>query len=170
MSARKIAINDCLISFSALKMVDINNRTDIFKRLENLKVNAVPAFGIFTPQHMVEHLSDVVMLSNGKQPVQLCYPEHEAALLKENLIYSDNDFPMDFKAPLMGDNLPELELPDLQTAIEKLKTELNDFDRYFVKHEFSKPVNPIMGALDKDEWVIFHNKHFTHHFKQFNLL
>ena len=34
----------------------------------------------------------------------------------------------------------------------------------------AKPVNPTMGELDRHEWVKFHNKHFTHHFKQFDLI
>lgn len=151
-------------------MVDINNRSEIFKSLEKLNETDSPIFGKLSPQHMVEHLYATVMLSNGKYPVKLSCSEEEASMMKNSLIYSDMDFPMDFKAPMMGDDPPELQLPDLKTAIEKLKIELEDFDRYFDENKSSQPVNPLSGPLNKDEWVIFHNKHFAHHFKQYNLL
>lgn len=151
-------------------MIDINNRADIFSRLERLHPSATPAFGKFTPQHMVEHLSAVVMLSNGKEPAALTCPKADAFRMKKSLIYSDMDFPMEFKAPMMGNEPPPLELPDLKAAIEKLKTELDDFDRYFTENDSPRPVNPVLGSLTKEEWIVFHNKHFAHHFKQFNLL
>ena len=151
-------------------MVDINNRSEIFSILENLSESAKPVFGKLRPQHMLEHLWQTVMISNGKQQVTLCVTEEQAAQLKAILIYTGMDFPMEFKAPLMPDDLPELHLPDLKTALENLKTELEDFDTYFSNNEATKPVNPILGELNKKEWTIFHNKHFTHHFKQFNLL
>ncbi len=151
-------------------MVDINNRNDIFKRLENLKPDAVPVFGKLSPQHMVEHLSGTIMLSNGNCPEKLCVSREEAAELKASIIHSEKDFPMELKAPLMGDEPPELFSPDLQVAIAQLKTELDAFDKYFAENGESKPMNPITGELDKEEWIAFHNKHFTHHFKQYNLL
>jgi len=30
-------------------------------------------------------------------------------------------------------------------------------------------LNPTFGELNKAEWEIFHEKHFTHHFKQFGI-
>jgi hypothetical protein len=30
-------------------------------------------------------------------------------------------------------------------------------------------LDPLFGPLDFNDWVLFHNKPFTHHFKQFNL-
>ncbi|MFI5156234.1 MAG: hypothetical protein ACHQEM_08610 [Chitinophagales bacterium] len=58
----------------------------------------------------------------------------------------------------------------MDAAITQLKIELKNFDQFFKDHPLAKPVNPTMGPLDHKEWIIFHNKHFTHHFKQFNLL
>jgi len=31
-------------------------------------------------------------------------------------------------------------------------------------------IPPRLGKLNYKEWIIFHNKHFTHHFKQFELI
>lgn len=151
-------------------MIDINSREHFFSLLAKLSDKAVPTFGKLGPQHMVEHLYDTVMLSNGKCPVRLYGSEVKAAIMKRNLIYSDEKFPMEFKAPMMGDQPPELRFPDLKTAIENLKSELDDFDTYFFLNKSARTMNPILGELDKDEWTVFHNKHFTHHLQQYNLI
>ncbi|MES2619205.1 MAG: DUF1569 domain-containing protein [Bacteroidota bacterium] len=151
-------------------MVNINNRDDIFSRLTNLKADAEPLFGKLSPQQMVEHLYGTVMLSNGNYPENFCIGESEAVRLREDIIISANDFPMELKAPLMGEEPPATETCSLPQAIERLKEELEAFDNYFAQNKDAKPMNPITGALDRDEWIVFHNKHFTHHFKQYNLL
>ena len=53
---------------------------------------------------------------------------------------------------------------------DKICTEQSALTRkYFKENKDATPINPTMGELNKQEWTIFHNKHFEHHFKQFNL-
>jgi hypothetical protein len=59
--------------------------------------------------------------------------------------------------------------PDIEAAINQLMTELNDFDRYF-KETGVTAIHGGFGPMDYNEWVIWHNKHFTHHLRQFNLI
>ena len=151
-------------------MVDINNRDEFFKRLQNLNADALPEFGKLSAQHMVEHLSSTVMIANGKIPAEIHGPKEQADLLKQALIYTDMEFPMHFRAPMMGEDPPDLELKDLAAAIGHLKKELDDFDKFFAEDESRTTINPVLGALNKHEWTVFHNKHFAHHLKQFNLL
>jgi len=151
-------------------MVDINNRKDIIALLNNLKSESVPKFGKMTAQHMVEHLTFAIMFSNGKLPQKLYLPLDKAELIKEKFIYSDNELPIGFKAPMLGDDLPKLIFPDLNVAVRELLNEVDHFDNYFLENGEIEPINPTMGKLDKREWIIFHNKHFAHHFRQFNLL
>lgn len=150
-------------------MVDINNRHEISERFNLLKTDSLPLFGKMTAQHMVEHLTFAIMFSNGKLPQKLYYPIDKAELIKTTIIYSDKKMPIGFKAPMLGDDLPELRFPDLKTSISILLSELEIFDNYFIAEENAKPMNPTMGKLTKQEWIIFHNKHFEHHFKQFKL-
>ena len=151
-------------------MIDINDKKAVFEKLAHLDVNAVPLFGKMTAQHMVEHICGGVIFSNGKLPQKLYYPPEKAAIIKNIFIYTDAGFPKDFKAPMLGDDLPKLIFPDLQTAINRLSKQLDNFHEYFKQNENIKPIHPVMGELDYKEWTIFHNKHFTHHFKQFSLL
>lgn len=91
-------------------------------------------------------------------------------MIKLTLIYSDKEFPVGFESPVFGGDLLKLIFLDLPMSISKLLSELDDFDNYFIENKDIKPINPTMGELDKKEWTISHNKHFKHHFKQFNLL
>lgn len=152
-------------------MIDILNRENVFERLSQLSPEDPPQFGVMTPQHMVEHLAFVVGFSNGKEPQQHAYPSEKEEKIKAFVIDADNDMPIGFKSPVLPQKeLPALKHIDLSDAIDNLKNELEDFDRYFHKHPSAKPVNPTMGELNHKEWIIFHNKHVAHHFRQFNLL
>lgn len=151
-------------------MVDISNRLSITEKLGCLRINSIPLFGKMTAQHMVEHLTFAIMFSNGKLPQKLYLPNDKAQLIKAAIIYSDKVMPIGFKAPMLGEDLPELKYTDLKNSIVKLLLALDMFDKYFIENVNEKPMNPTMGELTKQEWIIFHNKHFKHHFKQFNLI
>ena len=151
-------------------MIDINKRQEITDIIKNLSVDSSPLWGKMTAQHMVEHLTFTVMFSNGKTPQRLYFTQEKAELIKTFVVYSDKDLTKGFKAPMLGDDLPELQNPDIQTAVENLFVELERLDNYFVLNPDAKPTNPTMGELDRHEWIKFHNKHFTHHFRQFNLI
>jgi oxepin-CoA hydrolase/3-oxo-5,6-dehydrosuberyl-CoA semialdehyde dehydrogenase len=150
-------------------MIDINNREKVSEKLNLLQTDSLPFFGKMTAQHMVEHLTFAIMFSNGKLPQKLYFPIDKAEIIKKTIIYSDKEMPIGFKAPMLNDDLLELKFPDLKFAISILLSELNRFDKYFKENKDATPINPTMGELNKQEWTIFHNKHFEHHFKQFNL-
>ena len=152
-------------------MIDILDRPKLFEILSRLKADDKPAFGAMTPQHMVEHLAFVVRFYNGKEPQQHHYATDKQQKIKAFVIDTDKDIPIGFKYPVLPtEGLPTLKHSSLSNAIDNLKTELIEFDNYFLKHPSDKPINPTMGELNYKEWVRFHNRHFTHHFKQFRLL
>jgi len=47
---------------------------------------------------------------------------------------------------------------------------MTDYLKYFELNPEVKTVNVTFGELNKDEWDIFHQKHFAHHFSQFGLI
>jgi hypothetical protein len=152
-------------------MIDIFDREILFETISKLQVSDKPKFGAMTPQHMVEHLILTVRISSRKEPQKHFYPPEKEQKIKAFVIGTDNDFPPGFKSPILPpEGLPALKFSNLTEAIDNLKTELNDFDDYFSNHPLDKPINPTMGELNYQEWVRFHNRHFMHHFKQFNLI
>ncbi|MDA0987265.1 MAG: hypothetical protein O3A55_06690 [Bacteroidetes bacterium] len=151
--------------------LDITDHVKVFELLQKLNSTDKPIFGIMTPQHMVEHLIFTLQISNGEKEIELYYNQEKADKFKRITIYSDRELVRGFKSPaLPKDEVLPLAFQNLEIAINNLKTELIKFDSYFKINQNSKPINPVMGELNFKEWIIFHNKHFTHHFKQFNLL
>ena len=59
---------------------------------------------------------------------------------------------------------------NLEEAKSIFATELNRFHDYFKSNPEATLMNPSLGLLSHKEWLVFHTKHFKHHFKQFSLL
>lgn len=148
-------------------MIDILDRTKLFEILSKLQADDEPEFGTMTPQHKVEHLAFAVGFSNGKELQQHHYSiEKEQRIKAFIIIETDDDMPIAFKSPVLPKGgFPTLRHSNLTNAIDNLKTELNDFGTYFTNHPSDKPINPTMGELNYQEWVRFHSRHFTHHFR-----
>lgn len=151
-------------------MINIQERNTVFETLKKLQSDTPPLFGKMTPQHMIEHLMLALSFSNGKSPQPLMVDERVAKTIKHYTINTNKEMSVGFKAPMLGDDLLPLTYSNLESAIEHLREELNSFDLYFKINPNATPVSPVIGELNYNEWIVFHNKHFTHHFKQFGLL
>lgn len=152
-------------------MISIHNQKETFELLRKLNTDTPAAFGIMTPQHMVEHLILLVKLSNGGIKGQLMRSEETAVKWKQGLIYTDMEFPMGIRVPGQEESvLTELRYEDLEKAIDKLENELSAFQDFFQNNSNESMMHPALGLMNHEEWTIFHNKHFAHHFKQFGLV
>lgn len=151
------------------RFLEITNEKELFAKLDKLKKDTTPRFGKMTSQHMVEHLARVVGFSSGKEVQKLAVSNEKAERSKHFVLQTDKELPEGIMLPGMGENLPDLINPDLGTAIEALKEELKEFRKYFTCNFNAHTVHPVLGNLNYLEWIKFHNKHFTQHFKQFSL-
>ena len=148
----------------------MNNLTDNYLTLLNkLDPQQKPLWGKMTPQHMVEHLILAVQMSNGKLKLECFNPPEKIPTLKRFLM-SNRPMPKGFVNPVIGpDNLP-LNYSSLDESKKKLEEEIEDYYRLFEENPDVRPVNVTFGELNKEEWDVFHKKHFTHHLSQFGLL
>jgi hypothetical protein len=142
------------------------NRKTLYQLLLKLQPNAQPAWGKMTTQQMVEHMIDQVRYSYEKLTFVFDVPEVQAKQAKQMWIYTDAQIPPNL---ILGTLPAENEYPNLQTAVEQLIVELNNFDLYFV------PAGTLVnhgayGAMDYNEWLIWHGKHLSHHLKQFRVI
>jgi hypothetical protein len=144
------------------------NSTEIIGSLNKLKPDQKPLWGKMTPQHMVEHLVLAVKMSNGKLSLKCFNPPEKIPALKRFLL-SEKPLPKLFENPALGKEPPDLEFNSLDEAKERLKLEIDEYHSYFKKNPDSKTVNVTFGELNKDEWDVFHHKHFKHHLSQFGL-
>lgn len=151
--------------------VDISDKVALFEMLNTLTENHAPRFGMMTPQHMVEHLAYTMLIARGKGPQQHYYPAEKEQKIKEFLLGQNQEMPRGYKSPVLPvDELLPLKFSSLDEAKGFLKKEINGFEEFFRENPDARTINPTLGELNYDEWVRFHNLHFTHHFTQFGLL
>lgn len=144
-------------------------RSDLFSyiaHLTNLLPETRPLWGKMTLQHMIEHLILAVRSSNGKLKIECFNPPDKLPALKRFLM-SERPLPKNFMNPVIGEELLPLEYKDLKSAIIALKSEIEDYYKFFKTNPGAVTTNPTFGDLNKNEWEQFHKKHFTHHLEQF---
>jgi len=139
------------------------------KQIEILKKDDKALWGKMTPQHMVEHLILAVKMSNGKLNLECFNPAEKIPALKRFLM-SSRPLPKLFINPVIGAELFPLENSSLGEAKEKLKEEIDNYDSFFQNNTNEKTMNVTFGELNKEEWDVFHKKHFEHHLSQFGLM
>uniref|UniRef100_UPI0026ECD55E phenylacetic acid degradation bifunctional protein PaaZ n=1 Tax=Mesonia mobilis TaxID=369791 RepID=UPI0026ECD55E len=141
------------------------------KALNSLTEETQPAWGIMTPQHMVEHLEDSYRIAAGEiQDFEIATPEDKLEMVQETL-WNYKPMPKNFHFPFYKEGeLFKLKHEDLATAKQKLKEAKAQYENYFHEHPEAITKNAVFGELNKFEWKLMHRKHINHHFDQFGLL
>ncbi len=137
--------------------------------IKNLKPDAKPAFGVMTPQHMVEHLiyvTKVTMKRYGKPNPKM--EQHHLGMKK--FIESDRDFPRNVTPVNVSPQLKPLKYENLETGIAELPKTIQGFYELYEQNPDFKCYNDHMGELDFKLCERLHFKHFKHHFLQFALI
>ena len=136
--------------------------------LTNLHQDTQPLWGKMSAQHMIEHLIMSIRISNTKLKTECFNPPEKIPALKRFLM-SARPLPKEFVNPLIGSGLVPLEYANIEEAKRNLQKEVEDYYHYFEEYPEAVLVNPTFGELNKSEWNVFHQKHFTHHFNQFGI-
>lgn len=142
---------------------------DFTPYLDKINEEQKPLWGKMTAQHMVEHLILAVRISNNKLKVECFNPPEKIPTLKRFLV-SNRPLPKEFINPIFGPDLLPLEFNSLEEAITNLRNEIEEYITFFNDNPNAILTNPTFGDLNREEWDIFHQKHFTHHLQQFGLL
>ena len=144
------------------------NSAEIFKSLNKLQKDQMPLWGIMTPQHMVEHLHKTVQASINEITLNIYTEEKKIPILKRHFL-GERPLPKEFMNPAIGSDLLKLEFQDLKSAISELENIMNRYEKFFEENPDIKSIHPIFGYLTKEDWDVFHKKHFQHHLSQFGL-
>jgi hypothetical protein len=147
-------------------LVNKNNRRQLFNLLQKLEPATPPLWGKMKARQMVEHLITNVQYTNSRLTFTCELPPEEANLAKQVMVYTNAQMPRN----IVLENLPaNYAYPSLPAAIEQLMQELDTFDHHFETPGITED-HLGFGSMNHHEWLIWHSKHFTHHFKQFGLL
>ena len=142
---------------------------EVPKLLDQLKADTQPAWGLMTPQHMVEHLIVTYKMAIGRIKIPLAISEEKAERNKPYLI-QDSPMRRSVPSPTGNNNLQPLRSNSLKEAVEKFKMEISNFNEFIKTHPDHKALHPYGGELGANEWVLFNRKHVKHHFIQFGLI
>lgn len=136
--------------------------------LKKLNADTAPAFGLMTPQHMVEHLTWVVKSSIKRygEPVdpptkgQLGFKRfiEKGAILKHK--------PSDKTKA----DLPELKYNSLEEAAAQIPVAVDRFYNHFEANPGFQSHLPFAGEMSFEELELFHYQHYRFHLWQFGLL
>ena len=136
--------------------------------MDALQPETPALWGRMTAQNMIEHLVEAVEYTNGKRVADLSVPPGKADSQKRLLVHSDFVIPAGVTGYL-PDATRTKRFKDLATSILELNKELDSFECFF-EDEAKTATHFEFGPMNYAEWLIWHGKHFTHHFKQFGLL
>jgi hypothetical protein len=149
------------------QLISINDRDEFSNVLFALKPHDIPLWGRMTPQQMVEHMISQLEFSSGKRTFKCELPQEVALANKQVWIYTDAQIPHNVGLDVRLD--PYL-FNSLHDANKQLMLELDSFNAFYTYNNSLTCDHVAYGPLNYKEWIIWHNKHFTHHFKQFNLI
>ena len=144
------------------------NLSEFIKKLNLLNANQTALWGKMSPQHMVEHLYKSLQASINEIEMKIFTEERKIPVFKKLFLW-DRLLPKEFMNPAIGPDLIDLEFENLDTAIKELENVLNRYEQFFKNNPSIKTAHPIFGYITKEEWNIFHQKHFKHHLSQFGL-
>ena len=139
----------------------------IEKKLKKLNVETPAAFGVMTPQHMVEHLTVTIKISYNRIKIPEFELTDKQKFQKSVLLSTDIDFPKGVRAPGMSEGeLMPLRSSTLDEAKAQLLESLTAYNSFFDQDPNVSTVHPGFSKLNLAEWEVFNQKHFTHHFSQ----
>jgi hydroxymethylglutaryl-CoA reductase len=141
-----------------------------FEPISKMPFNTPPQWGQMTLQHMIEHLAILFEVAGGANKVDVITAPEKVEKVKRLFLLSDRELQRNFKAPILPSTPIPYQFNGMVEAITNLKNRITDFENYYKNNPSQTENHPVFGALNYDEWLHFHNKHFTHHFKQFNLI
>lgn len=140
-----------------------------FELLAKLQPDQKPAWGIMTPQHMVEHLSSLFLFTIEKIPAKTFYSEEKLKRNYHYLITEKRPMARNIQHKAMP-SMPPLRFASMEEAMAKLKELVNAFYAYFAANPDKKTMHPACGLLNFEEWEYMHYTHARHHLIQFNLI
>lgn len=142
--------------------------TEMLAVLNGLTPNQKPLWGKMKAQEMVEHLSDMLMMSRGTGNFTIDV-DAETIARRQQFLSSDKEMAKNIAVPFTKDII-ELRHDELELALDEFAEEWINFTEYYENNPSASVIHPYYGDLDFNLWLKMHDKHFMHHFKQFGLI
>ena len=150
------------------KRIDVLDKEELNFILSNLKEDTIPAWGRLRAQNMIEHLVEAVEYTNGKKFTELDVTPELATKGKAKCVNEHFEIPKNVLG-FLSDRMTCKRFNNLEAAIKHLNEELDAFHLYFAIPNRTA-THAAFGPMNYQEWLLWHGKHFAHHFYQFGLI
>lgn len=137
--------------------------------LQRLHAPDKGSWGVMNAQQMVEHFADAVKNASGSLVLPVLNEGDTLAKYREFLM-TETPFRENTKNPLMSEEPAALRQPDMESAINKLQAELDNFFNVYDANSSLTNNNPFFGELNYEQQVQLLYKHAQHHLEQFGLI
>ena len=142
----------------------------VTQTLGKLSTDAKPAWGMMTPQHMVEHIDWFYQIALGKIEAKRTTPDKYIDKMQASL-YDYKSMPKEFPHPLLKKGATEdLRYENLAAAKAALLLAMDEVAAFFKANPDGTLPNSVFGDLGEYEWELYNQKHAHHHFEQFGLI
>jgi len=145
--------------------MELETMLSILNRLSSSKT---PLWGKMNAQEMVEHLSDMLMMSRGTGNFSIDV-DAETIARRQQFLSSDKEMAKNIAVPFTKEIIV-LRHDELELALDEFAEEWINFTEYYENNPSASVIHPYYGDLDFNLWLKMHDKHFMHHFKQFGLI
>jgi len=145
--------------------MELETMLSILNRLSSTKT---PLWGKMNAQEMVEHLSDMLMMSRGTGNFTIDV-DAETIARRQQFLSSDKEMAKNIAVPFTKEIIV-LRHDELELALDEFAEEWINFTEYYENNPSASVIHPYYGDLDFNLWLKMHDKHFMHHFKQFGLI
>ena len=132
------------------------------KIIDTIKGDEPAIWGLMNVHQMLEHLLF---------PLNFAITENPIIPRQREFLMSEFGMPKNFKTPFLPvDKTVPLIKKELQDSKNLLKETIQQFLKIINEPTFKTKLHPVFGEIDKQQWLTFQYKHFSHHFMQFGLL
>lgn len=139
------------------------------KHLKKLQHEDQPTWGSMSPQQLIQHLNESMLLATGRLDGVSPGASVEKMATAKQFLYSKHPLPKNVKAPF-GSDLNTTKHEELGAAIERFARLWKAFEDYYQSNPEATHLHPSFGQLNYKDWLQLQSKHLTHHFRQFNLI
>ncbi len=145
-------------------------KNDLVFQFKKIEPTAKGNWGVMNGQQMVEHFIFAIRIANGKLVFPGALEGEKLEKIREFLL-SEKPFSENIQIPLLKEEGEPLKYSNMNSALDKLQKELNDFFILFESPDADSftTQNPFFGELDYSMNVQLLHKHALHHLKQFGI-
>ena len=138
--------------------------------LEELDAQQEAKWGRMNAHQMVEHLAQVISIANGRFNATANAEPERLTYRKMRFLEKEIAFPRGVRVDFVSEEPLPTMFPNIQLSKEFTLNQLQRFFDYHTEHADLKPVHPVFGMMNYEEWTQFQARHIKHHLQQFGVL